>query len=260
MLPSIPRFHSTNPKSTNQRQQDEVGEPKTQEAKSMLSWAAIKANHSAISTRRYRYMKRNGRKKTEKRPRETKIIRLGWGIRRGKTTSLTEINEALMGERGTHSIGYTDIPNYTIQHYTWGARRQTNSYLPDTLCCMYLYVCPWMCFCICICICVPTVAVRRSRQWWWSRRAACLFAAAEISTPTSIDTRVAISSQGAIYRPHSPAVSLSLSASPSLSGAAEKMVLYIQISDARPIIWNWYITIKFLMYYVLSILTGLYGI
>jgi len=77
---------------------------------------------------------------------------------------------------------------------------------------------------------------------------------------SSIDTRVAISSQGAIYRPHSPAVSLSLSASPSLSGAAEKMVLYIQISDARPIIWNWYITIKFLMYYVLSILTGLYGI
>jgi len=33
----------------------------------MLSWAAIKANHSAISTRRYRYMKRNGRKKKLKR-------------------------------------------------------------------------------------------------------------------------------------------------------------------------------------------------
>jgi len=165
-----------------------------------------------------------------------------------------------MGERGTHSIGYTDIPNYTIQHYTWGARRQTNSYLPDTLCCMYLYVCSWMCFCICICICVPTVAVRRSRQWWWSRRAACLFAAAEISTPTSIDTRVAISSQGAIYRPHSPAVSLSLCITIFIWGRRENGVIYIQISDARPITWYGYDTIKFLMYYVLSILTGLYGI
>jgi len=70
---------------------------------------------------------------------------------------------------------------------------------------------------------------------------------------------VAISSQGAIYRPHSPAVSLSLCITIFIWGRRENGVIYIQISDARPITWYGYDTIKFLMYYVLSILVYDHG-